>query len=142
MNKKPDYGAINAYNRQKSEDCKQRVLNAIDKCTKENDITTRRVCEIAGVAKNYFTYHPELRKVLDNAKGVVNRKLKKTKQNTDSRLALEKSLRAEIALLKKQIKVLETDESYKEKYEAKCAECDKLKKQLDTAVRDAGLLKF
>lgn len=142
MNKKPDYQAINTYNRQRSDDCKQRVLDAIDKCIKEDNVTTQRVCEIAGVAKNYFTYHPELRQVLDNAKGVVNRKLKKTKQNTDSRLALEKALRAEIALLKKQISALESDESYKDKYEAKCAECEKLKKQLDTAVRDAGLLKF
>lgn len=142
MNKKPNCAAINEYNQSKKENCKQRVLDAIDSCVKENNITTTAVCEKAGIHRSYFSNNPEMRQVLDNAKKVVNRKLKKTKQNTDSRVSLEKALRAQIAIQEKRIKELESQEKYKDLYTEKCIECEKLKVQLDNAVKNSGLLNF
>lgn len=83
-----------------------------------------------------------MRQVLDRAKKVVNRRLKKTKQNTDSRYALENALRAQISINEKRIKELESQEQYKDLYAAKCAECEKLKTQLDNAVNNSGLFNF
>lgn len=118
MNKKPDTSAMIQYNQKQSEERRQRVLDAIDKCKKEGDISTTRVCKIANVTRAYFTNHPDMRMVLDNAKGIVNRNLKKKRQSPDSRVVLEKSLRAEIVILQRKISELEKAASYKEKYEA------------------------
>lgn len=142
MNKKPNHAALNEYNQAKKENCKQRVLNAIDECIKENNITTTAVCEKAGIHRSYFSNNPEMRQVLDRAKKIVNRRLKKTKQNTDSRYALENALRAQISINEKRIKELESQEQYKDLYAAKCAECEKLKTQLDNAVNNSGLFNF
>ena len=83
-----------------------------------------------------------MRKVLDNAIGITNRNLKKKKQTQDSKDVLNKTLYAQNTQLKKKIKELEKDELYKEKYEEKCAEIEQLKKKLDEANRQNGLLDF
>lgn len=55
---------------------------------------------------------------------------------------MEKALRAQIAIQEKRIKELESQEKYKDLYTEKCIECEKLKVQLDNAVKNSGLLNF
>ena len=134
--------AMIEFNLEKKQKNTERVISAIEQCKVEGNISTKRVCELAGVDKSYFSRHPELRKALDIAKGIVNRKTKKTKQNNNSRDVLEKSLYAENAKLKKEIAKLKENEKYKDMYDAKCCEVEELKKQLDAAYNASGLFNF
>lgn len=134
--------AMEEYNHKRGTDTRERVLNAIDKCKKEGEISVTIVCKIAGISRTYFTNHPDMRKVLDNAIGSVNRNLKKRKQNQDSKDVLNKTLYAENIQLKKKIKELEKDETYKDKYDEKCSEIENLKLKLEEANRQSGLLDF
>lgn len=120
----------------------ERVINAIEQCKQDGNISTKRVCEIAGVDKSYFSRHPELRKALNTAKGIVNRNTKKTRQNNNSRDVLEKSLYAENTKLKKEIAKLQEYKKYKDMYEEKCIEIEKLEMQLNEAYQSSGILNF
>lgn len=130
------------YNSQKSEDCKKRVIAAIEQCKEEKDISTTKVCKIAGVNRSYFTKHPEMRKALDEATGIVNRNIKKRKQNNDSHAVIEKALYTENTMLKRELESLKKSENYKELYHAKCDEVARLKKALDNANLENGVLNF
>lgn len=130
------------YNYQKAESCKKRVISAIEQCKEEKDISITRVCEIACVNRSYFTKHPEMRKALDEAIGIVNRKVKKRKQNSDSHAVIEKALYTENTIPKRKLASLEEFEKYKEMYHAKCDEVDELKKALENATLENGLLDF
>lgn len=142
MNKKPNTDAMLEFTKAKAYRNKQNVLDAIDLCKKENDISTKRVCELAGVTRAYFTNHREMRKVLDDAKKVVNRNLKKQRQSPNSRDVLEKALRTEIKLLRKQISELEYNENYKEKYEKLKEENAVLNERLSKNLTDNSFFNF
>lgn len=130
------------YNINRGNETRERVIAAIEQCKEDGDISTSRVCEIANVHRAYFTKHPEMRKTLDTAIGIVNRKIKKRKQNDNSKDVVIKSLYVKIASLEKEISSLHDFEKYKNLYEAKCEELDSLKKQLDNAYRTSDLLNF
>ena len=142
MNNKPNTKALFKYSQNKADKNKQRVLDAIDTCKKEGNISTNRVCELAGVTRAYFTNHKEMRTVLDDAKKIVNRNLKKKRQSPSSRDVLEKSLRCEIKLLKKRVAELEKNENYKEKYEQLKKENHILKERLAKDLADDKFFNF
>ena len=130
------------YNRKRGIETRERVLKAINQCKEEEYISVTRVCEIACISRTYFTNHPEMRKTLNSAIGTTNAKCKKRKQSQDSKDILNKTLYAENTQLKKKLKELDRDETYKQKYEDKCAEIENLKKKLDEANKQNGLLDF
>ena len=134
--------AMIEFNINKKQKNTERVISAIEQCKVEGNISTKRVCELAGVDKSYFSRHPELRKVLNTAKGIVNRNTKKTKQNNNSRDVLERSLYAENTKLKKEIAKLQEYKKYKDMYEEKCIEIEKLEMQLNEAYHSSGILNF
>lgn len=83
-----------------------------------------------------------MRVVLDNAKKIVNRNLKKKRQSPDSRSVLEKSLRAEIARLNKKVTELEEAASYKNKYEELLNEYDALNSKLSDVLENDSRFNF
>ena len=97
---------------------------------------------MANVTRAYFTNHPEMRVVLDNAKKIVNRNLKKKRQSPDSRSVLEKSLRAEIARLNKKVTELEEAASYKNKYEELLNEYNALNSKLSDVLENDSRFNF
>lgn len=133
---------MEAYNHKRGEDKRQRVLDTIDYCVEHGEISVSLVCKLAPVHRSYFTDHPDMRKVLDDAIGIVNRKLKKKKQTQDSKDALNKVLYAKISNLEKQIAKYQKDESYKEKYEKERQTVELLKKELNEANLRNGELNF
>lgn len=133
---------LTEYNSKKAENYRERVEAAIKQCKEENDISITRVCRIAGINRSYFTKHPEMRKALDAEIRIVNRTVKKRNQNEDSHAVIEKALYTENAALKRKLVSLEESKKYKEMYHAKCNEVDKLKKALEAATHQNGLLDF
>lgn len=130
------------YNINRGNETRERVIAAIQQCKEDGDISTSRVCEIADVHRAYFTKHPEMRKTLDTAIGIVNKKIKKRKQNENSKDVIIKSLYAKISLLEKEIASLQGFKKYKDLYENKCEETESLKKQLDNSYHTSDLLNF
>ena len=134
------------YNIARGQKTRERVIKAIEQCKKEDDMSTTRICELAGVDRSYFTRHPEMRKTLETARGIVNKEIKKRKQNDNSRDVLERTLYIDNARLKKKIESLKKDiednNKYKTMYEQKCIECENLKKQVEEAYRASELLDF
>lgn len=130
------------YNVAKGRDNRERVLAAIEQCKKEGNISAKRVAQIAGVHECYFSRYPEMRKTLDIAMGLVNRNLKKTKQNENSKDVLNHSLYVELTNLKKENAKLADYKKYKDMYEEKCEEVEKLKKQLEQAYNNNEMFNF
>lgn len=142
MKMKRNTKAMTQYNMERGATVREKVLAAIEQCKKDNDISTTRVCKIAGIHRSYFTKHPEMRKALDTAKGIVNRRIKKRKQNDDSKEVIIRSLYAQNTILEGKITSMDEYKKYKDMYESKCGEVEKLKKQLDAAYRNSDLLNF
>lgn len=142
MNSQPKTESIIKYNKEKSDRLRENVLEAIKICQADRNITTKRVCEIAGISRSYFTNHPDMRKILDESKNIINRRLKKRRQSGDSKDTLIQSLHIEIEILKRKVKTLEYDQKYKSMYEEKCLENEKLKNQLLEAFIESGFLDF
>lgn len=134
--------AMNEYNKNIGNETRERVLAAIEQCKADGDVSVKKVCEIANVNRSYFSKYPELRNALDIAMGIVNRKIKKRKQNNNSKDVLIKSLYVKIASLENIIKKLQSLEKYKDLYEEKCKEVENLKNQLDNAYGTSGLMDF
>lgn len=130
------------YNKKRGIETRERVLKAINQCKEEECISVTRVCKVACISRTYFTNHPEMRKTLNAAIGATNTNCKKRKQSQDSKDILNKTLYVENTQLKKKINELNKNETYKQKYEDKCAEIENLKKKLDEANRQNGLLDF
>lgn len=141
------YEAMVEYSRKQGEKTLQAVLDAIDTAQAEGDLSTVHVLELAGIkSRTYFTNHPDARLALESARKVHNNRLKKTKQNTNSREAIIKALQAQIKIKDKEIKDLKTEldsqGDYKTKYENALLEIVELKKQRDNAMKMSGLLDF
>lgn len=130
------------YNRKRGEETRERVLKAIDFYKEKGEISVTLVCQKAHISRTYFTNHPDVRKVLDDAIGITNRKLKKRMQSQDSKDALNKALYTQIKKMQKQIEQYQKEESYKEKYKNERAKNESLKKKLDEANLQNGLLNF
>lgn len=139
---KRDTKAMTEYNVNRGNATRERVIAAIEQCKEEKDISTTRVCEIAGVHRSYFTKHPEMRKLLDINIGIVNRKIKKRQQNENSKDVLIKSLYTKITALEKENHTLSDCTKYKTMYESKCDEVEKLKNQLNQKYIESGMLNF
>lgn len=134
--------AMIEYNVNRGNATRERVIAAIEQCKAEKDISTTRVCELAGVHRSYFTKHPEMRKLLDINIGIVNRKIKKRQQNENSKDVIIKSLQIKIAALEKENHTLSDCTKYKTMYETKCDEVEKLKNQLNQKYIESGILNF
>lgn len=130
------------YNVTKGKNNRERVLAAIEQCKKEGNISAKRVAQIAGVHECYFSRYPEMRKTLDIAMGIVNRNLKKTKQNDNSKDVLNHALYVELNNLKRENAKLEDYKKYKDMYESKCEEVEELKKQLEQAYNNTEMFNF
>lgn len=122
------------YNVTKGKNNRERVLAAIEQCKKEGNISAKRVAQIAGVHECYFSRYPEMRKTLDIAMGIVNRNLKKTKQNDNSKDVLNHALYVELNNLKRENAKLEDYKKYKDMYESKCEEVEELKNSLNKLI--------
>ena len=133
---------MNEYNVNRGNTTRERVIAAIEQCKAEKDISTTRVCELADVHRSYFTKHPEMRRLLDTAKGIVNKKIKKRQQNENSKDVIIKSLQIKIAALEKENHTLSDCTKYKTMYESKCDEVEKLKNQLNQKYIESGILNF
>ncbi len=118
------------YNARRGSEARERVLAAIEQCKKENDISITRVCRLAGVHRSYFTKHPEMRETLNVAMKIVNRIIKKRKQDDNSKEVLMRTLQIQVDALKKKNASLAEDAKYKDMYKEKCEEAKKLKEQL------------
>lgn len=134
--------AMVKYNIEKGKANKERVLAAIEQCKKEGNLNRRNVTNLAGVDYSYFSKYPEMAKVLYTAMGIDCGKIKKTKQNSNSKDVLIHTLTAENKKLKKQISKLNDCKKYKDMYEEKCEEVEKLKKQLEEAYRNSNIFDF
>lgn len=130
------------YNIARGNETRERVLAAIEQCKAEGNISTTKVCEIANVHRSYFTKHPEMRKTLNTAIGIVNRNIKKRKQNDNSKDVIIKALQCKITSLNKEIASLNDLKKYKGLYEEKCQDVENLKKQLDNAYSENDVLDF
>ncbi len=133
---------MNEYNVNRGKTTRERVIAAIEQCKAEKDISTARVCELADVHRSYFTKHPEMRRLLDTAKGIVNRTIKKRQQNENSKDVIIKSLQIKNAALEKENHTLSDYTKYKTMYESKCEEVEKLKNQLNQKYIESGILNF
>lgn len=139
---KRDTKAMTKYNISRGNATREKVISAIEQCKEEKDISTTRVCELAGVHRSYFTKHPEMRKTLDTAIGIVNRKIKKRQQNENSKDVIIRSLQIKIVALEKENHSLSDYAKYKTMYEAKVDEVEKLKNQLNQKYIESGMLDF
>lgn len=131
MKLKRDTKKMNEYNTRRGDETRDRVSAAIDQCRDEKNISLARVCEIAGVNRNYFSRHPEAHEALDRAMGVVSKRTKKVKQNDDSKNAIINALTKKVKSLQKKNEKLSEYEKYKNMYEDLLVEMEKLKKQLN-----------
>lgn len=129
------------YNHNRALETRERVIAAINECASEGKISVTIVCKKAGISRTYFTNHRDVRKILDDAMKITNRALKKRRMSENDKDTLNRVLYAENATLKKQIAELEKQMKYKEMYESKCEEVEKLKKQFN-AIKDSNLLNF
>ena len=66
--------AMENYNHRRGDETRERVLKAIDFCKEQGEISVTLVCEKAHISRTYFTNHPDVRKVLDDAIGITNSK--------------------------------------------------------------------
>lgn len=141
------YEAIAEYSRKKGEKNYQAVLDAIDRAQAEGNLATNYVLKLAGIkSRTYFTNHLEARQALEAARKKHNTHLKKTKQSTNSRDVIIKSLQTQLKIKDKEIKKLKNEialqENYKRKYEAAMSEIIEIKKQRDNAIINSGILDF
>lgn len=119
---------------EKAADCRKRVLEAINKCKADGNITTARVCKEAGVDKSYFSKHPEMRQMLNNAKGSVDTRLKRFQRSDASYETLVKTLRIENINLEKKNTQLDSEcQKYKKLCDKQRVEIELLKKDLNGA---------
>ncbi len=136
---------LELHNKQKADEARNRVLDAIDSCKKEGNLSISHICKVAGVSKSYFSKHEDIRKVLNDAGG-GNNKLKKRKQSLDSREAIIIAKAEKIGQLERQLR---HEESWEEKhkrlskrFDELVAENASLKEKLEKANRQNGLLDF
>ena len=119
------------YNKERSHKKEQAVIDAINKLKKGNStISLSDICKEAGCSRQFIYNNEKLLKLVNQYRDVDT---KKKVQSRDSKDVLILTLKAENTQLRKQIKTLQEETNFKEKYDELKEENEALKKQLEQA---------
>lgn len=119
-------------NSQKQKDAEQRVLDAINTVRKSNKpFTLAAVCEEAEISRSYFTKHPEMMEIVNRYRKPTGRKRIQTQDSKDTLIL---SLKAENKKLRNQLKAIDINDNYKQKYDDALIKIATLEKQLKQAL--------
>ena len=125
MNKKGNTKAIVNHSKQNSDLCKKRTLEAIDAIIASGEpFTLQAVANKAGVTRQFIYDHEDILSIINSY-----RKKSSNKKHNDSKDVIINSQKHEIERLKKQLKAIEINENYKQKYEKLLADYKELKEQ-------------
>ncbi len=143
MNKNPNTDALLKARQQKTAECLDAVAKIIQKMHDEGIVLTKaEICEQAGVAKNYFSRHPELLRAYNEASGVKTHE-KKIMQNGESKDAIIASLKHANKVLNSKYEKLEKkcldSLKYKEMYEKEVEKVKRLEEQLNNLYANLDL---
>ena len=118
--------------KEKTEEKKQKVINTINQMiANEEKITFYSVYQKAGVSKSFVYNNKEIREVIEQ-----HRKLPiKKAQTKDAKDVIIESQKRKIKELEKEIKLLQKDELWKEKYKKLYEENKDLEKQLEKSYK-------
>ena len=113
MNKKGNTKAIVNHSKQNSDLCKKRTLEAIDAIIASGEpFTLQAVANKAGVTRQFIYDHEDILSIINSY-----RKKSNNKKHNDAKDVIINNQKHEIERLKKQLKAVEINENYKDKYE-------------------------
>ena len=125
MNKKGNTKAIVNHSKQNSDLCKKRTLEAIDAIIASGEpFTLQAVANKAGVTRQFIYDHEDILSIINSY-----RKKSSNKKHNDAKDVIINNQKHEIDRLKKQLKAVEINENYKDKYEKLLVEYKELKEQ-------------
>ena len=125
MNKKGNTKAIVNHSKQNSDLCKKRTLEAIDAIIASGEpFTLQAVANKAGVTRQFIYDHEDILSIINSY-----RKKSNNKKHNDAKDVIINNQKHEIERLKKQLKAVEINENYKDKYEKLLVEYKELKEQ-------------
>ena len=125
MNKKGNTKAIVNHSKQNSDLCKKRTLEAIDAIIASGEpFTLQAVANKAGVTRQFIYDHEDILSIINSY-----RKKSSNKKHNDAKDVIINNQKHEIERLKKQLKAIEINENYKDKYEKLLVEYKELKEQ-------------
>lgn len=125
MNKKGNTKAIVNHSKQNSDLCKKRTLEAIDAIIASGEpFTLQAVANKAGVTRQFIYDHEDILSIINSY-----RKKSSNKKHNDAKDVIINNQKHEIERLKKQLKAVEINENYKDKYEKLLVEYKELKEQ-------------
>ena len=125
MNKNGNTKAIVNHSKEKSDVCVKKTLEAIDKILASGKrFTLQAVADEAGVTRQFIYDHEEILSIIDS-----HRKNSSKKKHNDSKDVIINNQKHEIERLKKQLKAIEINENYKQKYENLLVDYKELKEQ-------------
>lgn len=118
--------------KEKTKEKQQKVIETINEMIENGEkITFYSVYQKAGVYKSFVYNNEDLRKVIEQHRQIPTKKT----QSKDAKDVIIDSQKQKIKELEKQIKQLQKDESWKEKYEKLLEENKQLKIQLEKAYK-------
>ena len=125
MNKKGNTKAIVNHSKQNSDLCKKRTLEAIDAIIASGEpFTLQAVANKAGVTRQFIYDHEDILSIINSY-----RKKSSNKKHNDAKDVIINNQKHEIERLKKQLKAIEINENYKQKYENLLVDYKELKEQ-------------
>lgn len=125
MNKKGNTKAIVNHSKQNSDLCKKRTLEAIDAIIASGEpFTLQAVANKAGVTRQFIYDHEDILSIINSY-----RKKSSNKKHNDAKDVIINNQKHEIERLKKQLKAVEINENYKDKYEKLLVDYKELKEQ-------------
>ena len=125
MNKKGNTKAIVSHSKQNSDLCKKRTLEAIDAIIASGEpFTLQAVANKAGVTRQFIYDHEDILSIINSY-----RKKSSNKKHNDAKDVIINNQKHEIERLKKQLKAVEINENYKDKYEKLLVDYKELKEQ-------------
>ena len=125
MNKKGNTKAIVSHSKQNSDLCKKRTLEAIDAIIASGEpFTLQAVANKAGVTRQFIYDHEDILSIINSY-----RKKSNNKKHNDAKDVIINNQKHEIERLKKQLKAIDINENYKDKYEKLLVDYKELKEQ-------------
>ena len=125
MNKKGNTKAIVNHSKQNSDLCKKRTLESIDAIIASGEpFTLQAVANKAGVTRQFIYDHEDILSIINSY-----RKKSSNKKHNDAKDVIINNQKHEIERLKKQLKAVEINENYKDKYEKLLVDYKELKEQ-------------
>ena len=125
MNKYGNTEAIVNHSKQNSDDCRKRTLEAINTILASGkSFTLQAVANEAGVTRQFIYDHEDILSIIDSHRNKSGKK-----KHDDAKDVIINNQKHEIARLKKQLKAIEINENYKQKYEDLLVNYNELKEQ-------------